>query len=501
MSNNTIEANENFPKPPSVDSLLQEYYQYEDSLLDSSTRHRIISFQEPNPHRSCVSYLNHAAMGDPYHSTLELRQYLTELCYRQPMVYHRSLIPSLVERAKRRACDYLQLSENVRDGFSFVSVTGALFSVLKSIHFQPGDIIVTSDMLYHSLVDTLLYLSHKHGLIWIPIETPAGAKLDDIYHEFEQCLKNQNQTSGSSNNKVKLVIVDHISSKPSVLFPVQRICELCRSLRIPTLIDGAHVPGSVPSQHVQIEQIRPTFYAVTFHKWCNTPRGGASGGLWVNRSDVRAYYEDFIDVSSLVVHGGWVDKESSAEGGNIELYLDHTSKPSCFTDGLTQGIYDESTREYENILVLPHSLDLVLKFETEFQEHVTNLRYSSMELLKTAWNLSDIMAMLWYGDAQTVFGLSMLSIPLPTERLLEAVTFSDHASSLLPIAKKLKLLKKHIVPSLWQDYAIEVPVFVWTGTTPSLLGVRLSFGRHVKLADIARLAEAILKIIERGTAL
>jgi selenocysteine lyase/cysteine desulfurase len=401
------------------------------------------------------------------------------------MVYHRSLIPPLVARSKERACDYLQLKG--RDGFSFVSVTEALFGVLKSIRFQPGDIIVvTSDTIYHSVVDALLYLSQKHQLTWLQVETPEGAKLDDIYREFDLTLQRNKQ-------KVKLVIFDHISSKPSVLFPVQKICQLCKSLKIPTLVDGAHVPGSVPYQHIHIEQTGATFYAVTFHKWCNTPRGGASGGLWVNKRDVKDVYNEYIDISSLVVHGGWVDDDSPEN--RMQLYLDHSSKPGYFTDGLTQGIYDESTREYENILVLPHCLDLVLRFDAEFQEHVKHLRITSMKLLKEVWDLSDDEAMLWYGDLRGDFDLSMLSVPLPTQQLIRATRFSSLEKSSLALGKKLNLLKKNIVLQLWRKYAIEVPVFVWKDT---LLGVRLSFGRHVQLIDIQRLGTAFVQMIKEG---
>jgi selenocysteine lyase/cysteine desulfurase len=347
---------------------------------------------------------------------------------------------------------------------------------------MPGDIIVTSDMLYHSLVDALLYISRTHQLTWIQVDTPQGGKSDDIYQEFETRLRKQ------PKDQVKLVIVDHISSKPSVLFPVDRICRLCKSLQIPTLIDGAHVPGSIPSQYINVERLGATFYAVTFHKWCNTPRGGSSGGLWVNTKDVNEHYKDFIDISSLVVHGGWVDESSSDD--KIELYDDTASKSGYFTDGLTQGIYDESTREYENIAVLPHCLDLVLRFETEFQEHVKVLRYAAMEVLQKTWDLSAADALLWYGDLQQDFDISMLSMPLPTEKLLTAAQFTEPTLSL---GKKLKLLKKYIVPKLWSEYAIEVPVFVWK---EEMLGVRLSFGRHVQIDDIQRLGECMVCMVQ-----
>lgn len=398
------------------------------------------------------------------------------------MVYHRSLVPALHARAKKRACDYLKISEESRDGFAFLPVTPALFGVLASVKFEEGDIIVTSDMIYHSLVDAISHMASVKKLRWIVVESPLGCDSQSMYSEFEKVLRMEI----SKSNVIKLVVFDHISSKPTVMFPVNELCELCRSLKIPTLVDGAHVPGAVPSHLINVEGTKATFYCVTFHKWVNTPRGN-SGGLWVNKKDVASIYSSFIDISALVVTGGWED-----DRGKVELYLD-ASKPGYLTEGLTQGIYDESTREYENILVIPHCLDIVLKHEVEMQRRTVQLRSQSQSLLKEAWGLTVEETERWGGlYSLGDVALPMLTIPLPTEKLLKAATFETED---LALGKKLGILKKRIVPKLWEEYAIEVPVFVWKQTS---LGMRISFGRQVEIGDIERLANAINLFIDTG---
>jgi hypothetical protein len=300
-------------------------------------------------------------------------------------------------------------------------------------------------------------------------------------------------------------VMDHISSKPTILYPVDRMCELCQSLQIPTLVDGAHVPGSIPSHLIHVEDTKATFYVVTFHKWCNTPRG-TSGGIWVNQTDIDDMYSSFINVSSLVVDGGW--HHQNKDNNNNGMYVD-ASKPGYLTDGLTQGIYDESTREYENILVLPHCLDLVLKREGSFQQHAARLRAQSIVVLSVAWGLDDDEAQMWGGDAtclgtyaaDVVVALPMLAIPLPTSKLLQATTYPQERNNdetTMTLAKQLQLLKNHLVPKLWQEYAIEIPVFVWKN---EIVGVRISFGRKVVIQDIERLGDAINRIIEGGLSL
>jgi selenocysteine lyase/cysteine desulfurase len=486
------------PPPKSIDALLSEVLEFEASLL-------LEEEQQPDPSPAACSYLNHGGFGDPRPSVLKLRQYFTDLCYHRnsknictPMVYHRSLVPKLVARAKARACDYLSISS--RKSFSFTSITSALFKVLDSVKFEEGDVIVTTDTIYHSLVDTISHFCITKKLKWVQVNTPVGCNPDRIFDEFKRVILQSVATSESSSNnqkqhRVKLAVLDHISSKPTILYPVDRMCELCQSLLIPTLVDGAHVPGSLPSHLIHIEDTKATFYVVTFHKWCNTPRGGASGGIWVNQNDIDDLYSSFIDVSSLVVDGGWHNQNN-----DHDMYVD-ASKPSYLTNGLTQGIYDESTREYENILVLPHCLDLVLKHEASFQQHAALLRAQSIVVLRNAWGLDEEEANMWGGCLGTgdVVALPMLAIPLPTSKLLQATTCPQgNDCKTVSLAKQLKRLKNHLVPKLWQEYAIEVPVFVWKN---EIVGIRISFGRTVVIEDIERLSDAINRIIEGGISL
>jgi selenocysteine lyase/cysteine desulfurase len=477
------------PPPPSIDALLSEVLEFEASLLEEEQH------QPPDPSPGC-SYLNHGGFGDPHPSVLKLRQYFTDLCYRTnenctPMVYHRSLVPKLVARAKARACDYLSISSPKH--FSFCSITSALFRVLDSVKFEEGDVIVTTDTIYHSLVDTISHVCNTKKLKWVVAHTSVGCDSERIFDDFKRVITSAVAESSSNhhNHRVKLAVMDHISSKPTILYPVNRMCDFCQSLQIPTLVDGAHVPGSIPSHLIRVEDTMATVYVVTFHKWCNTPRG-ASGGIWVNQSDIDDMYSSFIDVSSLVVGGGWHHNQNN----DNNMYVD-ASKPGYLTDGLTQGIYDESTREYENILVLPLCLDLVLKHEDSFQQHAALLRAQSMVVLRNAWGLDEEEAQLW-GGAADVVALPMLAIPLPTSKLLQATTFPQHDETTVTLAKQLKLLKAHLVLKLWQEYAIEVPVFVWKN---EIVGVRISFGRKVVIQDIERLGDAINRIIERGLSL
>jgi hypothetical protein len=206
--------------PPSTESLLAEVYAFESFLQSDDESSKLddasndVTMPQAQRQRSInMSYLNHGSFGDPYPSTLRLRQFYTDLCYRNPMVFHRQLVPPLMKRARDMACNYLNISGTARNGFCFTSISPALFHVLEAIHFQPTCVILTTDLLYHSLKDTLAHLCSKYQLQWIQVETPHGGAPDAIYKNWNDTLEGVL----ADGQKIQLAIFDHISSKPTVL--------------------------------------------------------------------------------------------------------------------------------------------------------------------------------------------------------------------------------------------------------------------------------------------
>ena len=167
-------------RPPSVESLVEALLSYESSLVSAPVSHT--AEQRANtagcystaddelalPHWSAAldtfryshTYLNRGADGCPSPSVFLLREFITRICYEQPMVYHRSIVPRLVKRAKNAVCKYLKIpTENsspapvTKNSFSFLpSVSQGLFAVLQSITWQKvryAHVHVASPLLTH----------------------------------------------------------------------------------------------------------------------------------------------------------------------------------------------------------------------------------------------------------------------------------------------------------------------------------------------------------------
>lgn len=387
-------------------------------------------------------------------------------------------MPALVARAKAAACKHLNVPD--ADSFSFMSVTAGLFGALGAVKLEEGDVIITTDVVYHSVMDTVKHLCAKHNVQHVCITAPTDVSSASILASFQTCVSAAAASTAAAGRRVKLAVFDHISSKPSILFPVKDMVAVCQRLSIPTLIDGAQSPGTLG---FDVWDVDPTFFCTTFHKWCHAPR--PSGGIFVNMrqlNDKVLRYSDWIDVSRLVVNGGW-----DQSGDSSNLYVD-ASKPSICTDTITQGIYDESTRDYGSIVTLPLCFALARTTTHALLDHAKMLKQKAVTLLKKLWGLTDSECHIWTAcDTDEAKSIPVLSLPLPTQLLLDSVSSERCGDE----QAKLKYLKRYVNSTLWERFAIECPVFIWQQAT---LAVRISLPLYVQLQDVEALGKAVLRL-------
>jgi hypothetical protein len=239
-------------------------------------------------------YLNHGGLGLPPLALMHLRTALEHLAEEQPMRFHRDILPPSFARAKGMVAEYLGCTPT---SLSFVqNASVGLFHVLKSVHLRPGDIVLVTNVFYHSVADTVRHLVAAAGasLVIVPLTLPIESK-DAVVEAFTNTL------NGLDADKVRLAVIDHISSKPSVVLPIHRLLKICRQKHILTLVDGAHAPGQVVfGPHAasvstngentggnisgasdddlcvpSLEHLGCDFYVGNFHKWMLVPRGCA----------------------------------------------------------------------------------------------------------------------------------------------------------------------------------------------------------------------------------
>lgn len=109
------------------------------------------------------------------------------------------------------------------------------------------------------------YITRAGGhVIEVPLPFPVQSN-DDIISEFRKALE-----EGKSNGrKVRLAVIDHVTSMPSVIIPVKELVKICREEGVDQVfVDAAHGIGCVD---VDMKEIGADFYTSNLHKWFFCP--------------------------------------------------------------------------------------------------------------------------------------------------------------------------------------------------------------------------------------
>jgi selenocysteine lyase/cysteine desulfurase len=175
--------------------------------------------------------------------------------------------------------DEIILTRNTTDG---------MCSILNGLHFEAGDVILTTHHEHVAALSPLYVLAARYGVEVVYLDIPVDTGDDSITEQAFVDLFTQavNEYSG----KVRLITFSHITYKTGTRLPAKRICqEVAIPNEIPTLIDGAHGIGML---NLDFHDIGCDFYAGSGHKWQCGP--GATGILFVLNSAARLdeYWSD-----------------------------------------------------------------------------------------------------------------------------------------------------------------------------------------------------------------
>jgi isopenicillin-N epimerase len=224
-----------------------------------------------------------------------------------------------------------------------------------------------------------------------------------------------------------VVFLSHITSPTALIFPVQEICRRARASGQLSIVDGAHAPGQIL---LNLVEVGADIYTGACHKWLCAPKGSAF--LYVRR-------EVQDQLHPLVMSWGW---ESERPGAS--RFIDHHE---------WQG-----TRDPAAFLATPAAI----RFQAE--HHWEEVRAQCHGLAEETRRRIDALT-----------GLEPLC-PDGTE------WFAQMAAVRLPEVD-LAALKEQ----LYQEHRIEVPLLRWNGEPL----MRISFQAYNSRADADALVHAL----------
>ena len=211
-----------------------------------------------------VLHLNHGSFGAAPRSVLaELDRLRAHMEANLTRFFSMELPDLLRARAREVASRF----GGDPDGWVFVeNATTAANSVLDSLKLGSGDVIVTTSHAYGAVLKAMKRRAAEAGA------TVRVAELPQIVEDKDQIVA---PIVAALDKRVKLLVLDHITSPTAIIFPVERLVEQARRRNIPVFIDGAHVPGQLP---LDVTGIGADWYTGNAHKWYFAPKG--CGLLW-----------------------------------------------------------------------------------------------------------------------------------------------------------------------------------------------------------------------------
>ncbi|WP_426736379.1 aminotransferase class V-fold PLP-dependent enzyme [Myxococcus faecalis] len=208
-----------------------------------------------------VRFLNHGSYGACPTAVLQKQSELRARMEAEPVRFlHREIEP-LLDEARGVLADFLDADT---EDVSFVTnATSGVTTVLRSLRFQPGDELLTTDHEYNASRNALDFVAEHGGAKVVVAKLPwpvtsARSIVDTVLAHVTP--------------RTRLFLVDHVSSQTALVMPLAKLVSELRARGVETLVDGAHGPGQVP---LSLRSLGAGYYTGNCHKWLCAPKGAA----------------------------------------------------------------------------------------------------------------------------------------------------------------------------------------------------------------------------------
>jgi isopenicillin-N epimerase len=147
---------------------------------------------------------------------------------------------------------------------------------LYGFDFEPGDEILTTEIDYPRMINTLRQRELRDGVALkaVPIEVPVQ-DMSDVVEALAKGI----------TSKTRLILCCHVIFVTGQIFPVRAICRLGREHGLPVVVDGAHAFAQLDFKRDDLEC---DYYGTSLHKWLCAPIG--TGFLHVREDKIESLW-------------------------------------------------------------------------------------------------------------------------------------------------------------------------------------------------------------------
>jgi isopenicillin-N epimerase len=205
-------------------------------------------------------FLNHGSYGACPQPVFDAWQAWQRRMERNPVLFLGRQSAALLRAARERLAQYLGASA---DDLVFVSnATTGVNIVAGSLHLQPGDEVLTTDLEYGACRATLERACAAAGARLVVARVALPLTQDGFVAALESAM----------GPRTRLLMMSHITSPTALRLPIEPVLALARERGIRTLVDGAHAPAQIP---LALDALGADFYTGNCHKWMCAPKGTA----------------------------------------------------------------------------------------------------------------------------------------------------------------------------------------------------------------------------------
>jgi isopenicillin-N epimerase len=214
-----------------------------------------------------ITFLNHGSFGACPRPVLAVQQQIRDRIERQPLQFFERDLEALLDAARLDLANLVGADPN--DLAWVPNATTGVNTILRSLQFAPGDELLTTNQAYNACRNALNFVAEQSGATVVVAAVPYPIATS------EQVITAVLQ---ATTPQTRLVLLDHVVSQTGFVLPIAPLVKALRQQGIDTLIDGAHAPGMVS---INLVEIGATYYTGNCHKWLCSPRGAAF--LYVQR--------------------------------------------------------------------------------------------------------------------------------------------------------------------------------------------------------------------------
>ncbi|KAL3681300.1 hypothetical protein R1sor_024256 [Riccia sorocarpa] len=222
-------------------------------------------------HERGAARLNHGSFGSCPKSVLAVQEEWTQRWLKQPdEFYFDGLEVGLLEARKAVAehvncpVEELVLVDNATVSSSIVAMD--VMWALAEGRYKKGDMILMLNFAYRAVANAFQAYGVRAGaqLLIVDIPFPVRSPVE-VLAALEKVL----QKAKSEEKVIRLAVLDHIVSMPSIILPVKEMVAMCRRYGIEQVfVDGAQAIGQVD---INVKDIDADYYTSNLNKWLFAP--------------------------------------------------------------------------------------------------------------------------------------------------------------------------------------------------------------------------------------